>query len=138
MSDLRKIWIAFVNANGLEVSVDFGKQRKIYSGLGMEDRTEEEFRRTVEFQGFLDGYEGNPHKHRGPRGSPEPDAADFIESILSRVDDRIGDLVNSIVNENKGVQDNLRRVAVEISKTSYRTRYGEQYSLGVASRGLVL
>src|SRR3989344_231971 len=104
----------------------------------MEDKTEEEFRRKGEFQGFLDGFEGNSHKHRGPRGSPEQKAAEVIESILSRVDDRIGELVSSIVNENKGVQDDLRRVAVEISKTSYRTRYGEQYSLGVASRGLVL
>ena len=29
MSDLRKIWIAFVNANGLEVSVDFGNTRSV-------------------------------------------------------------------------------------------------------------
>ena len=139
MSDLRNIWLTFKRANSLEEGpIDFVNQIRRYSGLGMEDRTEEEFKRTIEFQGFLDGYEGNPHKHKGPRGSPEQKAAEVIENILSRADDRIGDLVSSIVNENKGVQDNLRRVAVEISKTSYRTRYGEQYSLGVASRGLVL
>ncbi|MBI4159464.1 hypothetical protein HY500_04395 [Candidatus Woesearchaeota archaeon] len=138
MSDLRKIWIAFIGANDLEIFIDFVNQRKIYSGLGMEGRTEEEFRKTVEFQGFLDGYERNPHKYSGSRGSPEQDAPGFIEEILSRIDNQFKGLVDPIVNENSGVQDNLRRIVVEIGKPSYRTRHGKQYSLGVASRGLVL
>src|SRR3989344_3452120 len=118
MSYLRKIWIAFVNANGLEVSVDFGKQRKIYSGLGREDGSEESFRETVEFQGFLDGYERNPHKYRGPRDSLEQDAAEFIEDVLSGVDDKIKRLVSSIADGDEGVQADLRRIADEIGNNS--------------------
>lgn len=139
MPNLRKIWIAFVRANNLEVSVDFGNQRKVYSGLFMEGRTEGEFRQTIEFQGFLDGYEHHYHRYNELRGTPELNVVSFVESILNGQNDNVKGLVRTILDDgSEELKTSLRRVAGEIAQESSKTRYDEQYKLGLSSGSLIL
>ncbi|HLC66032.1 MAG TPA: hypothetical protein VJK52_00145 [Candidatus Nanoarchaeia archaeon] len=68
-----RLFNRFAEANGLEriVSLWSGAGQQLFRGLERDSLSPEVWMRTIEFTGFVDGYEGHPHKFKGPRGSPD-------------------------------------------------------------------
>lgn len=68
-----RIFQEFVLANGLRTTtIDFATRQRKYEGMEPEPITQEELIRTIEFTGFVDGYEGASSKfkfqdHKSPK-----------------------------------------------------------------------
>ncbi len=115
-SRIDQVFQAFVHANGLAVNPDFAKMTKVYSGLG-EGRTKQDLIDSIEFSGFVDGYEGRPHQYEGAVGTPQ----------------RIGEInpLDALVDSLKAKGSYAHADSVlEQTGRVHESAYGRQYDLG--------
>jgi hypothetical protein len=124
------LFLAFVRANDLIITPDFRRQTKVYSGLGI-DRTEKEMRESVEFSGFVDGYEGHGHRYDGAKGKLKKEApASLLEGVLNEFmgsgDPHVQEVLGMVEERTGG----LFNQGIGLSP---RELYSEQYTLGSSS-----
>ena len=116
MDRTRRLVNEYARANGYEITVDFRQKKRIFSKDGL-TIGEDEIVGSRGFAGFCDGYENRPHRYKGPAGTPEKSASDFLSPIA--------EALSLSVSEELGGEF---RSAVESAMT--RSDYNEQYKLG--------
>jgi len=131
MASKEEIFQAFVDANEMTcVGADFATQQKKYDGLGYNGRTQSDLMKTIEFAGFIDGYVGNPHKEKGPRGALDSENAleEVTDQLVSRA---VLDLSGGMKEGIKGMTDKMKQTGFEDHP---QAKYDRQYQLGNSMR----
>ncbi len=114
MGKVKYIFREFLHANGMAPIADWKTRQTTYKApWSDESYTEEGLRRTAEFAGFCDGYEGNPNRYK---------ELITLETAVRNAASRLG-----FANEIKLIEDMKRKVPSEVNPES---RYSRQHELG--------
>jgi len=134
MATVDDIFNAFVDANDLVGTADFENATMIYAGLeGQDPMSTAKLRDTIEFTGFIDGYERKPPQLTGGLGGPLPDkgviyAAEGLAQGL--IIERDIAAKSDEIDEAKLLQEPVQG---EIDNALRDDRYHRQYMLGLAT-----
>ena len=118
------IFNAFVRANGLQKQPDFRTHSVLYVGPHIQQAmTKEDIIGTVDFAGFVDGFEGRPCRVKSPKGTPDVSThqiQDTLDRIVKNIDPTGMGIFGEFVAEK---YQSLREESPE-------RRYDRQYQLG--------
>lgn len=117
MNKTRELLNAYARANGYEVGADFSTKKRTLSKDGT-TLAEDQALGSPGFVGFCDGYQGRPHRYKGPAGSPEKSP---MVGLLSAVEKSIG------LSVPEAAAEDFRSV---IKSIGVPADYDEQYRLG--------
>lgn len=125
-----QLFSRFAEANRLERLVSFAAKRQTFSGLDHGTLSSDEWMRTIEFTGFVDGYEGHPHKYKGPKGSPDAEFTVGTREIFAEPIPPIGNWFSRIT---QCIRPELQayHIGVRFHDGTPQVRsYDRQYQLG--------
>ena len=122
-----EIFRAFVRANDLTVKPDFRAKTKMYVGMPTGDMTETEIRRTPDFVGFVDGYEGRDNRFQGPKGSV--DAAERTSGLDDLTATLMGRMAEALPQSSM-----IKQIGEHEWATNATDRYHRQHILGGSAR----
>ena len=117
MDNLRKMLLAYARSNEFTTSVDFAAKKLKFYRDGSET-LQDDVVKTVEFAAFCDGYQGHPHKYKGPVGTPEK------STLVSSLATLVGELFKT---EELATDQQTRDV---IDEMSVPAKYDIQYKRG--------
>ncbi|MFH1290049.1 MAG: hypothetical protein ABIH92_01435 [Nanoarchaeota archaeon] len=70
-SRIDRVFEAYTDANGLTVKADFRNNGLLYVSPDGAELTRGQIEGSQGFAGFVDGFEGNPNRFKGPKGTRE-------------------------------------------------------------------
>ena len=120
----------FAEANSLERMVSFAAKQQKFRGLDRDALLMEEWMRTIEFTGFVDGYEGHPHKYKGPTGSPDAEFTVSTREVFLEPVQREESWFSRI---KRRIRPELQAYHIEVRSqngTPQVRKYDQQYQLG--------
>ena len=116
MDRTRHLVNEYARANGYEITMDFVRKKRMFS-KGEIKIVEDGIVGSSGFAGFCDGYQGRPHRYKGPAGTPEKSTPDFLLAV--------GDDMSLPLSE-----DLERELDSVVKSVMIPTDYDEQYKLG--------